>query len=89
VESELGELITYDEEHHSDLLSTLDAYLQNNGSKAATAGALFLQRRSVYYRLTRIEELLGRSIEPASHRVRLYLALRANEVLQATALRRI
>ena len=85
VESELGELITYDDEHRSGLLATLDAYLQANGSKAATAEALFLQRRSVYYRLTRIEEILGRSIETPDHRVRLYLALRARELLDSRA----
>ena len=82
VESELGDLIAYDTQHHSDLLVTLDAFLQSNGNKAATADALYLQRRSVYYRLTRIEELLGHSLEPADHRVRLYLAMRAREVLQ-------
>jgi purine catabolism regulator len=82
VESEIGDLIAYDDEHQSGLLATLDAFLQSNGNKAATADALYLQRRSVYYRLTRIEELLGRSIDPADHRVRLYLALRAREVLQ-------
>jgi PucR family transcriptional regulator, purine catabolism regulatory protein len=83
VESELGDLIAYDAEHNSELLGTLDAFLQTNGSKAATAEALYLQRRSVYYRLTRIEELLGRSLELADHRVRLYLALRAREVLES------
>jgi purine catabolism regulator len=82
VESELGDLIAYDAQHNTDLLNTLDAFLQSNGNKAATADALYLQRRSVYYRLTRIEDLLGRSLEPADHRVRLYLALRAREVLQ-------
>jgi PucR family transcriptional regulator, purine catabolism regulatory protein len=82
VESELGELIRYDEEHHSELLRTLDAYLQTNGSKAATAETLFLQRRSVYYRLTRIEQLLRRSIDTPDQRMRLYLALRAREVLE-------
>jgi purine catabolism regulator len=86
VESELGELVTYDDEHHSELVRTLDAYLQSNGSKAATADTLYLQRRSVYYRLTRIEQLLGRSIDVADHRVRLYLALRARELLEARAL---
>jgi purine catabolism regulator len=85
VESELGDLLAYDEEHSSNLLGTLDAFLQSNGNKAATADALFLQRRSVYYRLTRIEELLGRSLEPADHRVRLYVALRAREVLTGAA----
>lgn len=82
VESELGDLIDYDAQHHSDLLLTLDAFLQSNGNKAATADALYLQRRSVYYRLTRIEELLGHSLEPADYRARLYLAMRAREVLQ-------
>jgi purine catabolism regulator len=85
VESEIGDLIAYDDEHQSGLLATLDAFLQSNGNKAATADALYLQRRSVYYRLTRIEELLGRSIDPADHRVRLYLALRAREVLEGGA----
>jgi PucR family transcriptional regulator, purine catabolism regulatory protein len=85
VESELGDLIAYDEEHGTNLLSTLDAFLQSNGNKAATADILFLQRRSVYYRLTRIEDLLGRSLEPADHRVRLYVALRAREVLTSSA----
>ncbi len=84
VESELGDLIAYDEEHGTNLLNTLDAFLQSNGNKAATADALYLQRRSVYYRLTRIEELLDRSLEPADHRMRLYLALRAREVLTST-----
>lgn len=83
VESELGELIAYDTEHRSELVSTLDAYLHTNGSKAATAEALTLQRRSVYYRLSRIEEILGKSIDTPDHRVRLYLALRVQELLES------
>jgi purine catabolism regulator len=82
VESELGDVIRYDQEHRSELIQTLDAYLQTNGSKAATAEALFLQRRSIYYRLTRIEQLLGRSIDAPDQRMRMYLALRAREVLE-------
>jgi purine catabolism regulator len=86
VEGELGELIAYDAEHRAKLLHTLDAYLQHNGSKAATAEALHLQRRSVYYRLERIEKLLGRTIDSPSERVRLYVALRARELLEARPL---
>ncbi len=82
VEDELGDLIRYDQEHRSELLRTLDAYLQTNGSKAATAELLFLQRRSVYYRLTRIEQLLGRAIDAPDQRMQMYLALRAREVLE-------
>jgi purine catabolism regulator len=64
-------------------LHTLDAYLQANGNKIATAQALFLQRRSVYYRLERIEEMLGRSLDDPDQRVRLYMAMRAYELLDA------
>jgi purine catabolism regulator len=86
VESELGGLIAHDESHNSELIATLDAYLQSNGSKAAAAQLLHLQRRSVYYRLTRIEELLGRDIDTPSNRARLFLALRAREMLDARPL---
>jgi purine catabolism regulator len=86
VEGELGPLLRYDEEHNSELLRTLDAYLQSNGSKAAAADALFLQRRSVYYRLSRIEALLNRSIDNSDNRARLYIALRARELLEARGL---
>jgi purine catabolism regulator len=46
-----------------------------------TAQKLHLQRRSVYYRLERIEQLLGRSLDDPEQRVRLYVALRAHEML--------
>jgi purine catabolism regulator len=82
VESELGPLIAHDEQHKSDFVHTLDAYLQSNGSKTTAAQLLHLQRRSIYYRLERIEELLGRSIDSPTQRARLYVALRGNELLE-------
>jgi purine catabolism regulator len=81
VEDELGELISYDEAHRGDLLRTLDAYLQANGNKIATAEMLHLRRRSVYYRLERIEQVLGHSVDSPDRRARLYVALRARELL--------
>lgn len=83
VNGEIGELVAHDERHGTGLLATLDAYLQSNGNKAATAQAIHLQRRSVYNRLARIEKLIGHAIDSPSHRARLYLALRAREVLEA------
>jgi purine catabolism regulator len=64
-------------------VQTLDAYLRSNGNKNLTARALHLQRRSVYYRLDRIEQLLGSSLDDPELRVRLYVALRAREMLLA------
>ncbi len=81
VEGELGDLIAHDAEHHADLMRTLDAYLQANGSKIATAGLLHLRRRSVYYRLERLEQILGYSVDSPDRRARLYVALRARELL--------
>ena len=81
VESELGALIGYDAEHNAELVRTLDAYLQANGSKIATASLLHLRRRSVYYRLERLEQILGHSIDAPDRRARLYVALRARELL--------
>ena len=83
VEGELKPLIEYDEAHNGELLQTLNEYLRSNGNKILTARALQLQRRSVYYRLERIEELLGTSVDDPELRVRLYVALRAREMLMA------
>jgi PucR family transcriptional regulator, purine catabolism regulatory protein len=83
VEEELGALLSPGDQASADLLRTLDAYLQANGNKIATAQRLHLQRRSVYYRLERIEALLGRSLDDPEQRVRSYIALRGYEMLQA------
>jgi PucR family transcriptional regulator, purine catabolism regulatory protein len=83
VESELKQLIEHDDRQNGELVQTLDAYLRSNGNKNLTARALQLQRRSVYYRLDRIEQLLGSSLDDPELRVRLYVALRAREMLLA------
>jgi purine catabolism regulator len=82
-EEELSPLIEHDARQNSELLKTLDAFLRAHGNKIATARLLQLGRRSVYYRLDRIEELLGTSLDDPELRVRLYIALRAREMLQA------
>lgn len=81
VEGELGDVISYDESHNADLLRTLDAFLQTNGNKQSMGRLLHLRRRSVYYRLERIEKLVGDSLDTPDRRARLYLALRARELL--------
>jgi purine catabolism regulator len=85
VEGELGDVISYDEAHSADLLKTLDAFLQTNGNKQSMGRVLHLRRRSVYYRLERIEQLLGGSLDTPDLRARLYLALRARELLDEGA----
>lgn len=88
VESELAPLIEHDARRRSSLVATLDAYLEAGSSKTEAAALLHLQRRSIYYRLEQIQRLLGRDIDDPHHRTRLYIALRARELLlqrEATA----
>lgn len=71
----LDPLLTFDAVHGSELLETLERYLQLNGSVAAVAEALALHRNTVRYRLTQIAELTGYDPASTPDRVQLWLAL--------------
>ena len=73
----IGTLIDYDREHHSELLKTLFAYLNEFGALEATAAKLFVHRNSLRYRLMRIAELTGWDLNDPEHRFHLNLACRA------------
>ena len=79
----IGPLIDYDREHHSELLKTLFAYLNEFGALEATAAKLFVHRNSLRYRLMRITELTGWDLNDPEHRFHLNLACRAWLVRQA------
>jgi len=59
VEDELGSLLEHDARATSPLLPTLRAYLNCGGNKARAAEELFVQRRTLYYRLERLSAILG------------------------------
>lgn len=59
VEEQLGPLLEQDARHASDLVLTLDAYLEAGLSKTAAATALGIRRQTLYSRLDRIARLLG------------------------------
>ncbi|WP_431876950.1 PucR family transcriptional regulator [Amycolatopsis sacchari] len=82
VEDELGVLLEHDAVSSNPLLPTLRAYLDCNGNKARAADKLFIQRRTLYHRLQRIEEILGLDLsEPDTHQ-RLQLAVRGHDLLR-------
>jgi sugar diacid utilization regulator len=83
VDSWIGKLIVYDREHHSELLKTLFAYLNESGALEATAAKLYVHRNTLKYRLTRVEELTGWDLDDPEQRFHLNLACRAYEVWQA------
>jgi hypothetical protein len=73
----LAPLYGYDAEHHSDLVHTLETFLDCSGSWSRCAAALHVHVNTLRYRIRRIEELTGRDLGTLENRVDLFLALRA------------
>jgi sugar diacid utilization regulator len=72
----LGPVIAYDREHRSDLLTTLQVFLECSGSWTRCAERLHLHVNTLRYRIGRIEQLTGRNLSSFTDRVDLFLALR-------------
>ena len=76
----LGPLIEYDEAHATELVRSLDVFLEHNRSWQRSAEALFVHKQTLVYRMHRIEELTGRDLRNTGDVVQLWLALRSLEL---------
>ncbi len=74
-------LAAYDAQYETDLVGTVSAYLDADGSVAAAAQRLFTHRHTVRYRLERVKELCGLDVTSSDGRERLSLGLKAMRVL--------
>ena len=74
-------LADYDEQYETELVATVEAYLDNDGNVAATAKQLFTHRHTVRYRLERVRELCGHDVSATEGREKLGLGLKAMRVL--------
>lgn len=74
-------LARYDEQYETDLVTTVEAYLANDGNVAATAKQLFTHRHTIRYRLERVRELCGHDVAATEGREKLGLGLKAMRVL--------
>jgi DNA-binding PucR family transcriptional regulator len=74
-------LVAYDEQYATDLVLTVEAFLEADGNVAATAGRLFTHRHTVRYRLERVRELSGLDVGSTDGREKLSLGLKAMRVL--------
>jgi PucR family transcriptional regulator, purine catabolism regulatory protein len=72
----LGPLLDADRHSSSALIETLEGFFRCNGNLSETARTMHLHRNSLLYRLGRIEELLGRSLEDPEFRLSLQIALK-------------
>ena len=80
-EETLAPLVAYDEQYETELLRTLETFLDADASVASTAQELFTHRHTVRYRLERIRELTGLDVGSTDGRERLGLGLKAMRVL--------
>ncbi|MDQ0338683.1 sugar diacid utilization regulator [Caldalkalibacillus uzonensis] len=83
IETHIGAVIAYDRQHGTKLLTTLKTYLACHGSKQETAQQLYIVRQTLYHRLNKLEELLGKDFMSFERRVAIECALLAHE-LQCT-----
>ena len=82
VDETLGPLLDSDSRSNSALMETLEGFFRYNGNLSETARAMHLHRNSLLYRLGRIEELLGRSLEDPELRLSLQIALKIRHLLE-------
>ncbi len=78
-------LATYDEQYETDLLATVEAFLDNDGNVTPTAAQLFTHRHTIRYRLERVRELSGHDMSSTEGREKLGLGLKAMRVLGITS----
>ena len=74
-------LVAYDEQYETDLVQTVEAFLEADGNVAGTAQKLFTHRHTVRYRLERVKELCGLDVGSTDGREKLSLGLKAMRVL--------
>jgi PucR family transcriptional regulator, purine catabolism regulatory protein len=78
-------LVAYDEQYETELVRTLETFLEADGNVAGTAQRLFTHRHTVYYRLERVRELSGLDVSSSDGREKLSLGLKAMRVLGLSA----
>lgn len=70
-------LASYDSEHETELVQTLEAYLDRGGSLVETAEALYIHRNTLLYRIDRIEELCSLDLRDPLQRLNLHAAIKS------------
>ncbi len=80
-EDTVAPLVRYDDQYRTDLVGTLEAYLEQNCNMNATAAAIYAHRHTVAYRLDRVKELTRLDPMQSEDRERLGLGLKAYRII--------
>ena len=77
----IAPLVVYDEQYDTELVRTLETFLDADGSVARAAEKLYTHRHTIRYRLERVRELTTLDVGSTDGRERLSLGLKAMRVL--------
>ncbi len=80
----LGPVLSHDEQNNGELLKTLKVYLQCKGAKKETSEQLHIVRQTLYHRLNKLYELIGRDFMDAYKRQAIEVAISAYEYATAS-----
>ena len=80
-EDTVAPIVRYDDQYRTDLVGTLEAYLEQNCNMNATAAAIYAHRHTVAYRLDRVKELTRLDPMQSEDRERLGLGLKAYRII--------
>ncbi|HEY9438987.1 MAG TPA: helix-turn-helix domain-containing protein, partial [Streptomyces sp.] len=78
----LRPLYEHDAKGRGDLVASLSAWLSRHGQWDAAAADLGVHRHTLRYRMRRVEEILGRSLDDPDVRMELWLALKTTAASQ-------
>ncbi|RVU23736.1 PucR family transcriptional regulator [Streptomyces antnestii] len=81
----LGRLLEYESSHRGELLPTLESFFDNQRSWQKTADALHVHRQTVLYRIRKVEDITGLSLDRTRDIAELWLALQARSMLPSAA----
>ncbi|URM89511.1 helix-turn-helix domain-containing protein [Streptomyces sp. MRC013] len=65
---------------HAELARTAEVFLDHAGQAGRTAAALGVHRQTLYYRLSRVEQLTGLDLDDGGERLLLHMALKAHRL---------
>ncbi|MGN0713326.1 MAG: PucR family transcriptional regulator [Anaerovoracaceae bacterium] len=73
----------YDEQHGTDLLQTLSTYIKCCSSTSAICAELFIHKNTLYSRLNKISQILGKDLSDSDVIFHITLALKVRMMLKA------
>ncbi|QXI30952.1 PucR family transcriptional regulator [Pseudomonas vanderleydeniana] len=79
----LGNLVDYDEQNGGQLIQTLRVFLEQNRSWQKSSQILNIHKQTLIYRIRRIEEITGRSLDSTEGVIILWIALRSMDIAGA------